>query len=474
MARIEPVVAHAACDGEGLLLSADEPLAGLQLRCGGVIPGEIAVPALRMLVARARRFGLKLARPMVARDGAELIRAWVEVAPGPGDGGCAITLRNWQATPLPPEDAPGSFSRRAELDRVLAGLTAHLDSRQRVLAVECDAPDLASLAATMRAGLGRAWTDFVTFMDDGWQQPIHWRLADGASILAEGSARVWRVALVPQALHGDQPTGFELCLNSDTLLAPHAARDAGGHLAERPAPETLDLGREVAPVLRQPIARIIANAETIHLRLAGPLQEEYSRYAGDIAAAGQHMLELVDDLADLDVVEADGFTTAADHIDLADAVRRAAGILSIRAREKGIGLEVPGADEHLPAIAEFRRVLQVLLNLIGNAIRYSTENTPINAIRYTPDNPPVRVTLERAGARARVIVADSGQGLSADEQARVFEKFERLGRAGDGGSGLGLYISRRLARAMGGDLTVESAKGEGARFILEVPADLGV
>ena len=400
-------------------------------------------PALRMLVARARRFGLKLARPMVARDGAELIRAWVEVAPGPGDGGCAITLRNWQATPLPPEDAPGSFSRRAELDRVLAGLTAHLDSRQRVLAVECDAPDLASLAATMRAGLGRAWTDFVTFMDDGWQQPIHWRLADGASILAEGSARVWRVALVPQALHGDQPTGFELCLNSDTLLAPHAARDAGGHLAERPAPET-------------------------------PLQEEYSRYAGDIAAAGQHMLELVDDLADLDVVEADGFTTAADHIDLADAVRRAAGILSIRAREKGIGLEVPGADEHLPAIAEFRRVLQVLLNLIGNAIRYSTENTPINAIRYTPDNPPVRVTLERAGARARVIVADSGQGLSADEQARVFEKFERLGRAGDGGSGLGLYISRRLARAMGGDLTVESAKGEGARFILEVPADLGV
>ena len=119
-------------------------------------------------------------------------------------------------------------------------------------------------------------------------------------------------------------------------------------------------------------------------------------------------------------------------------------------------------------------MLQVLLNLIGNAIRYSTENTPINAIRYTPDNPPVRVTLERAGARARVIVADSGQGLSADEQARVFEKFERLGRAGDGGSGLGLYISRRLARAMGGDLTVESAKGEGARFILDVPADLGV
>ena len=116
--------------------------------------------------------------------------------------------------------------------------------------------------------------------------------------------------------------------------------------------------------------------------------------------------------------------------------------------------------EHLPAIAEFRRVLQVLLNLVGNAIRYS------------PDNSQIWIRLEDAGARARLIVADQGPGLDADQQARVFEKFERLGRSDEGGSGLGLYISRRLARAMGGDLAIESAPGQGARFILEVPADL--
>jgi len=68
-------------------------------------------------------------------------------------------------------------------------------------------------------------------------------------------------------------------------------------------------------------------------------------------------------------------------------------------------------------------------------------------------------------------VADQGEGLDAGEQARVFAKFERLGRQGDGGSGLGLYISRRLAEAMGGRLTVESAKGEGARFTLELPGN---
>jgi signal transduction histidine kinase len=219
------------------------------------------------------------------------------------------------------------------------------------------------------------------------------------------------------------------------------------------------VGNEVAPVLRQPIARIIANAETIRSRLAGPLADEYANYAGDIAAAGQHLLALVEDLTDLEIVEADDFSTVPDRIDLAEVARQAAGILSVRAREKDITLDAPRAGESLPAFAEFRRVLQVLINLITNAIRYS------------PAGSQVWVRLEEDEGRARVIVADQGPGLSEPDMARIFEKFERLGRSGDGGSGLGLYISRRLARALGGDLTVESAPGQGARFILELPAD---
>ena len=461
MGGADPFLAQAVCDGEGRLLRADEPLAGLQQRCGGLIPGAIAIPALRELVGKARRFGLKLARPIEARDGSDLVRVWVEVSPE-SDGGCAITLRNWQASPLPPEDLEAVLLRRAALDRALAELTARLDARQCLLAVESEAGDLAQLTAAMRAGLGHPWTDFVVLDEEDRSQPLHWRLLDGASLTVAGSARRWRASLVPQAFQGGEAGGFELCLNADVPLALPITQPVPA--AEIPsAGEGPVVGREVAPVLRLPIARIIANAETIRLRLAGPLQEEYSRYAGDIATAGQLMLELVDDLADLDVIESVGFSTAADHIDLGDAARRAAGILSIRARERGITLETPGEDEHLPAIAEFRRVLQVLLNLIGNAIRYTGEGST------------VRVTLERAGqpagSRARIIVADEGQGLSPEEQARIFDKFERLGRSGDGGSGLGLYISRRLARAMGGELSVESTKGAGASFVLEVPGD---
>ena len=189
------------------------------------------------------------------------------------------------------------------------------------------------------------------------------------------------------------------------------------------------------------------------------MSDAYSRYAGDIAVAGQHLLELVDDLADLEVIEATDFAPAADRVDLADIARRAAGILGVRARNKGLTIEAPSPDCAVPALAEFRRVLQILLNLIGNAIHYTTENTTIV------------ISAGRNGARAGVSVADRGPGLSTEQQGRVFQKFERLGRSGDGGTGLGLYISRRLAHAMGGDLTVSSAPGEGATFTLEVPGD---
>ena len=224
-------------------------------------------------------------------------------------------------------------------------------------------------------------------------------------------------------------------------------------------PKGSGIGLDIAPVLRQPVSRIIANAETIRTQLAGPLADEYSAYAADIAAAGEHLLALIDDLATLELVEAEDFDPAPDQIDLADVARRAAGILGMRARERGIIVDAPRDGESAPAIGEFRRVLQILLNLVGNAIRYS------------PEGAQVWVRVESTGGRARVIVADQGEGLDENQQAKVFNKFERLGRQNDGGSGLGLYISRRLASAMKGTLTVESAKGQGARFTLDLPGD---
>jgi signal transduction histidine kinase len=450
-------LATARTDAEDRLIAADEPLAGLQLRCGGELPGPIAIPALRDLIVKARIFGFKLARQITASDGHEQVRAWIDIVPL-AEGGTQIVIHSWQTGALAAEDVAELTARKAEIDRTVAELVAELDAAQHVLSVESSAPDLADLVRAMRTGQGRPWTDFVAIEGDSHRQPLHWRLLDGANLKITGSNRGWRASLHPRQMPGQEPSGFELLLTAEVPLAVPVKRDPP--VRHMPSNAQGLVGRDVAPVLRQPIARIIANAETIRTRLAGPLAEEYSRYAADIAAAGQHLLALVDDLADLEIVEADEFNTAPDRIDLADVARRAAGIMAVRAGERGITIDAPREGETMPAIAEFRRVLQVLLNLVGNAIRYS------------PDDSQVWIRLEGEGARARAIVCDQGPGMSEQQQAKLFGKFERLGRSDAQGSGLGLYISRRLARAMGGDLTVESAPGQGARFTLDVPADL--
>lgn len=448
------IVARGRCEGSDTLLSADEPLASLQRACGGTIPGTIAVPALLELARKASGFRMKLARMIHAQDGENAVSAWVELTPD--EAGAAIAVSQWRATPLGDEgqSPPPGFSDEVALFAQTADLHARLDARQGVLAVGRASDALTKLAAAMRGGLGTSWTHFVR-IPGATHQPLHWRLLDGATVEVEGCAGAWRAHIVPAPGEGDT-AGFDLYL---VPAAIEELPDPEGEDAAPVLPEALEglLGRDLAPALRQPINRIIANAETIRTRLAGPLADEYAGYAGDIAEAGRHLLGLIEDLADLEAIEAPGFAPAPDRIDLADAARRAAGLLSVRAQERGIAVETPPPGEQLPATGEWRRVLQILLNLLGNALRYA------------PAHSTVRLTVEAGNGRAWVTVADEGEGLTEEQQGKVFAKFERLGRSGDGGSGLGLYISRRLARAMGGELSVKSTPGEGAQFTLELP-----
>lgn len=447
---------RARTDGEDRLIAADEPLAGLQLRSGSAVPGAIAVPALLALVRRVRRTGQAAARTILSVDDGHPVSALASVTP---DGeGTAIELSQWQRG----EEAAAELPVPEALLHHLAEAEILLDEAQRVIVADIRAPDLAGLAAALEAGRGRYWTDFVKIervsdLMTARQGPLHWRLLDDAPFTVEGSERSWRARILPRG-----QGGFALLAIAEGIEALPAGPEADDPKRveedEQPGWNRL-LGRDLAPALRQPITRIIANAETIRTRLAGPLADEYASYAHDIAEAGRHLMSLIEDLADLEAVEAPGFAPAPDHIDLADCARRAAGILSVRAQERGITLITPDADQRVPAIGEFRRVLQVLLNLVTNAIRYG------------PAGSTVRLETGFDTRGAWIAVQDEGEGLTAEQATRVFEKFERLGRSGDGGTGLGLYISRHLARAMGGDLVVTSKAGEGARFELTLPPD---
>lgn len=447
-----PVLASARLDGAGRLTEIGEPLASLQIACGGTPDGFLAIPELQALAGKALAMGLRLSRSFAAVGPGERVTGWVEITPTSNDG-CLLEIARWHVEHVVPSAEDEQLARiRRELNRVLPEFSARLDTRQGVLTAHADAPDLADLAARMVEDAGRPWSDFVTLPDSMHNQPLHWRLLDGVTCEVPGSARRWTAWIEPLGLPVPGSSGFVLTLVSDEALPEPAP-------CEQPVESSLpSLGEELAPALRQPVNRVIAQAETIRSKLAGPLPDIYAGYAGDLIEAGDHLLALIENIAELEGVEASDTPVDRSRIDLADAARQACAILGARAQERSIVLVPPAPGETQPAEGEFRRVLQVLINLVGNAIAYS------------PEDSQVWLRIDREGDAALVTVADQGHGLTAEEQVRVFDKFERLGRSGDGGSGLGLYIARRLARAMKGELSVESAPGQGARFTLALPA----
>lgn len=442
---------------DGRLLDAEPRLSDLNSRAGGK-PGEpLAVPQLASIARLSLRLGIAISRNIVAADGEDDIDLWVRAEPDAD--GVRLEVSGWR--PRAAWRAVEDERREDDFLRTDADWVWECDSAMRLTHL--------SLEAGARYGfdagkmLGQPLTLlFALEADDEGALPILTAAAEqgrfeGQVAELRGTGRRVRLSASPRVDAQLRFAGF-------TGAAEMIDADAEAPAHPPAAPEavfTSAFGQRLDRALRKPLSRIIANADSISAQLDGPLRTDYAEYAGDIANAGRHLLSLVDDLADLSAVERDDFEVEAEPIDLADIARRAAGLLAVRASEADVRIDKPKADESLPATGEFRRVLQIMVNLIGNALRYS------------PPGGSVWVRLEREGALGCVIVADQGKGIAAEDHARIFEKFGRVDPSEPGGSGLGLYIARRLARAMGGDITVDSAPGQGARFVLTLPAREG-
>jgi signal transduction histidine kinase len=202
-------------------------------------------------------------------------------------------------------------------------------------------------------------------------------------------------------------------------------------------------------VLRSPLDRIIQSAESIVERADGPLRSDYASYGNDIAAAARHLLSVLSSMSE----EA---TPSDRSVDLASLAGEAVVMLDSSAQERGVTIELDEGAA-LPARGEERAVIQILVNLIGNAIRYS------------PQQGIISLSFSRTSGTASVSVRDQGPGVAAGDQQRIFERFEQA-QPSEGGTGLGLAISRRLARSMGGDVSLDSTPGQGALFTLTLPA----
>lgn len=425
------------------MVRADSRLVALHARLGGGDGDVLAVPTLLDLVRNSLRLGMRLSRPVTAIGPNEIVEFWCDCTPD--STGADLFLSQWRERPAPVADQGWPF--QSAIPSLGSSVRIRVDPLGRVLTAECEQ---ALPVSWQPEHLTLKPVGSILTIEDGGPLVMA-DCHDGARLRLAGDSRVWTL----HRTRDPSGAGWILVLTEapDTetaappMLPPLFDNQRLAHM----------FGSQIGPALRQPIGRIIANAETIGGRLEGPLRSDYANYAGDIASAGRHLLALIDDLADLEAIEASGFSAAREPVDLADLARRAAGLLALKAADRAIRVDRPAEDEVVPAVGEFRRVLQVLLNLLGNAINYA------------PDGSMIWLRLDEGTDWASVTVADQGPGLTGEQQQRLFNKWERLGRSGDGGSGLGLYISRRLALAMQGDLTVESAPGQGARFTLVLP-----
>jgi signal transduction histidine kinase len=463
----EPI--QASLDADGRIIMADEALLRLQVDAGGVADGPVAISALADLVRLVKRLQIPISRAVEVASGDADISMWVQLRPD-GDG-MALSIVDWQER-TPRELSPDT-SKLKPVDeaREATGWPWQVDAYLRFRRIDQDAETLGHQAPRIGEPLTAFFQLDAGVDGESFVMPMVEALALRAPFMGQlGRLRAdqgvrYRISGEPLFDNHGGLMGYRgraIRIEEDAATSDiHAEQESGPNKAEAVNLFGPELGRRLDQALRQPIGRIIANASTISGQLQGPLRQDYAEYAADIATAGRHLLELVDDLADLQAIDRPGFTTAQEEVDLADLARRAAGLLNVRASARQVRIQTPALGEKALARAEYRRVLQILVNLIGNAVRHS------------PAESTIWVLIDEENGRAKAVVADQGTGIDPPDHERIFERFERLGLSGDEGSGLGLYISRRLARAMAGDVTVESALGQGARFTLDLPGWTG-
>jgi two-component system, NtrC family, sensor kinase len=212
--------------------------------------------------------------------------------------------------------------------------------------------------------------------------------------------------------------------------------------------------------LRTPLNAIIGFSEVLNERMFGELNDKQAEYLKDIYASGQHLLSLINDILDLSKIEAGRMELEMSDFDLPSAIDNALTLVRERAGRHGIRLG-QAIDDRVGLIrGDERKVKQVLLNLLSNALKFTPEGGRID----------VRATVN--DGMAEISVADTGVGIAPEDQEAIFEEFRQVGTADKKveGTGLGLALSRKFIELHGGRIWVQSQPGKGSTFSFTLPA----
>src|SRR5229473_267854 len=210
--------------------------------------------------------------------------------------------------------------------------------------------------------------------------------------------------------------------------------------------------------LRTPLNAVLGFSDLLADERYGPLNDRQQRYVAHIHAGGKHLLKLISDILDLSKIEAGRMELAREDVTVSSAFTEVISALYPLAEKKSQAL-LQQVEPNLHVHADGMRFKQVLMNLAGNAIK------------FTPEGGRIKLAARQVDDQVRVEVRDNGPGIPADQQQRIFEAFVRLTQTGSAteGTGLGLAITARLVELHGGKLGIESQPGEGACFYFSLP-----
>jgi len=259
-----------------------------------------------------------------------------------------------------------------------------------------------------------------------------------------------------------QQTGVALInarLQADERAAAAAAMEAKRE-ADRANTAKSEFLSRMSHELRTPLNAILGFGQLLQL---DDLTEEQDESVDHILRAGRHLIGLINEVLDLARIESGNLALSPEAVDVHQVLKDTIDLIGPLAAERAISLQAPSPQDCAWTVqGDAQRLKQVLLNLASNAVKYNRHGGSISLSCHAGDG------------RLRIAVADTGPGIPADKLPRLFTQFDRLGAEHTSvqGTGMGLVLSKRLAEAMGGALTVDSVEGQGTTFTLEVVLSL--
>jgi PAS domain S-box-containing protein len=315
----------------------------------------------------------------------------------------------------------------------------------------------------LRGAIGRTARELLPELEEHWFE-IYGRVAKSRKpVRFESGSEVMRRWFDVFAFPVEEPELHKVALlftDITTHKRSESALREAKHLAEAANESKAEFLAAMSHELRTPLNAIGGYVELLALGIHGPLTEPQKQSLARVAANQRHLLALINDILSFARLEAGKMRLDLQMSAAREIVNSLEALVSAQAEARGIAYAHEACDTHIQLLADAERVRQILLNLISNAIK------------FTPEGGRVTLSCDEGEAWVNFRVADNGPGIPAEDQERIFDPFQQVGRRlnqPQEGVGLGLAISRDLARSMGGDLTVASVPGEGSTFTLRLP-----